>query len=86
MNPLHWKREHQIALLCAAVLGVVLGFMVGLQSVPRYLYWSMWWGGDEYTDHVSFIIYWGCLRLLGWTLFGSVLGASPVYIYRLLKT
>jgi hypothetical protein len=33
MNPLHGKREHQIAFLMAAVFGAVLGSFIGLRQV-----------------------------------------------------
>jgi hypothetical protein len=39
MNPLHWKREHQAALICAAALGFLIGMMFGLfylNPPPRY--------------------------------------------------
>jgi hypothetical protein len=29
MNPLNWKREHQVALSIAAVIGAVLGILIG---------------------------------------------------------
>ena len=29
MNPLNWKREHQVALGIAAVIGAVLGILTG---------------------------------------------------------
>jgi hypothetical protein len=29
MNPLNWKREHQIALFCAAALGCLVGIIAG---------------------------------------------------------
>jgi hypothetical protein len=33
MNPLHWKREHQIAFLGAAVFGACVGIFAGIQQV-----------------------------------------------------
>jgi hypothetical protein len=33
MNPLNWKREHQIALLCASGLGALFGFIFAIQHV-----------------------------------------------------
>ena len=41
MNPLHWKREHQIAFLVAAVVGAVMGVYIGLRQVEpaTNLYW-----------------------------------------------
>jgi hypothetical protein len=33
MNPLHWKREHQIALLGAAVVGAAIGIFAGSRQI-----------------------------------------------------
>ena len=35
MNPLSWKREHQIAWLLTILLGVMLGLLWGLHSFPE---------------------------------------------------
>ena len=35
MNPLEWKREHQIALLCAIALGCLAGLIIG--AIPIFL-------------------------------------------------
>jgi hypothetical protein len=41
MNPLHWKQEHQIAFLVAAVFGAIMGITIGLRQVEpsTSLYW-----------------------------------------------
>jgi hypothetical protein len=48
MNPLHWKREHQIAFLVAALFGTGIGIFVGLRQVEpsSELYWlhAALWG------------------------------------------
>lgn len=43
MNPLKWKREHQIALACAAALGAVIGAIFGFwYLIPaHHFYWCL---------------------------------------------
>ena len=37
MNPMTWRREHQVALVLGLVLGIVLGLVVGyLHGGARY--------------------------------------------------
>ena len=48
MNPLHWKREHQIALLGAAVVGAAIGIFAGSRQVEpsanHHWLWLALWG------------------------------------------
>jgi hypothetical protein len=45
MNPLHWKRDHQIAFLGAAVLGACIGTFVGVRQVePSANFYWLWVG------------------------------------------
>jgi hypothetical protein len=48
VNPLHWKREHQIALLAAAVVGAAIGIFAGTRQVEpsadHYWIWLGIWG------------------------------------------
>jgi hypothetical protein len=45
MNPLHWKREYQIAFLGAAVLGSYIGTFVGVrQAEPSATFYWLWVG------------------------------------------
>jgi hypothetical protein len=45
MNPLRWKREHQIAFLGATVVGACIGIFAGIRQVEPFanLYW-LWVG------------------------------------------
>jgi hypothetical protein len=49
MNPLPWKREHQIAFLGAAVAGACIGIFAGTRQVEpsANLHWRLvgLWGG-----------------------------------------
>ena len=76
MNPLSWSREHQIALLAAALIGAALGIVLG------YLVYAAGWGEGA----VPFGSWLG--RLLDgpiwWALFGAVIGGAIIFIRNLL--
>ena len=47
MNPIHWKREHQIAFLVALVFGAGMGIFIGIRQVdpsigPDWLHVASW--------------------------------------------
>jgi hypothetical protein len=48
MNPLNWKREHQIAFLGAAAIGACIGVVAGTRqlepSTSHYWVWVGLWG------------------------------------------
>jgi hypothetical protein len=48
MNPLNWKREHQIAFLGAAAIGACIGVVAGARqlepSTSHYWVWAGLWG------------------------------------------
>lgn len=75
MNPLWWKREHQIALAAAAALGLVIGLTWGLHHV-HYRMFPDFWRSDG--------TYW--LSVGAWGLFGGAIGAAFVYIRQLLRS
>jgi hypothetical protein len=39
MNPLFWKREHKLALLCATALGLMLGCLIGVWRSDPFSHW-----------------------------------------------
>lgn len=91
MNPLLWKREHQLALACAIALGSGIGFLSGLRFADTYssFRWGAlycWrvnaiYGGDECLHLLS--DYW--LRILMWSMLGALFGAGIIYIRQLLR-
>jgi len=78
VNPLAWKREHQLALGLAGLIGIGLGIVLG------YLVYATGWGSDS----VSFG-YWLNKPMwsgaLWWGLFGGVIGAVVIYMIRLMR-
>jgi hypothetical protein len=87
MNPLTWKREHQLALLCAITLGGVAGLLFGLWHVAEYGYSIRWSSGCVYypaNSCYSFTPgYW--LRIAFWIMLGGAFGGAMVYIRQLLR-
>jgi hypothetical protein len=72
MNPLDWKREHQVALAVAAAIGFVGGLVFA----------------DFQPDHLwhRFFHYGQCIPIiLGWALLGAAVGGAVAYACRLLK-
>jgi hypothetical protein len=47
MNPLQWKREHQLALLIGAALGCMYGLVFGLEHVSQRGTEFVWRGYDD---------------------------------------
>ena len=79
MNPLKWKREHQvelsIAVVVGAVLGVLIGYLIyanaqsagGAMSFGRWLVYSIW------------------AAALWWAIVGVCIVGGGVYVRRLFK-
>jgi hypothetical protein len=90
MNPLRWKREHQVALICAIILGAFCGFTFGIWSTDPYQTMNLVIIPDSYPSG-SMVHDWCCKihsRLLFgplWGLFGAGLAAALVYIRQLLR-
>ena len=83
MNPLGWKREHQVALLMAilagAALGVVLGYLV--YAAPKGAD-----GGIGFESWLRRSFRWSYrARGIEWALFGAFFGGAAVYLRQLLR-
>jgi hypothetical protein len=94
MNPLYWKREHQIALLCAIALGCFFGMVVGVWAESGTAYTTHWMlycagaadyrAGRWYNCTSMTPVYWVLIGL--WAAFGGFICAILVYIRQLLRT
>jgi hypothetical protein len=92
MNPLQWKREHKIALLCAIGLGLFIGAIVGFVEVRSSGFSSWPVGLCHYTDewgwrgdwcffvHPAYWLAVGC-----WSASGAAVCGMMVYIRQLLR-
>ena len=72
MNPLAWRREHQLALLLGTVLGIALGLLVGCALNNIHLAALQQWVAAGHG--------------VRWALLGAFFGAGVIYIQRLLRT
>ncbi len=81
LNPLRWKREHQVALICAVGLGVFIGVLCGAMLVDQNpLAHRVWLGRSwRYLD-----LYW--LYVLAWGAIGAIVGGTVIYIHRLAQS
>jgi hypothetical protein len=70
MNPLTWRREHQVALLIGTVLGAAAGFLIGFSHNDVHLATLRQW-----------VVGGGGVR---WAIFGALFGAGVIYVQRLL--
>jgi hypothetical protein len=81
MNPLKWKREHQIALLIGAGIGLIFGLIFSLYVVTDRATEFDYWPGDGRLH--SLHLYW--LAVLIVALAGSAIGAAAVYAAQLMR-
>jgi TctA family transporter len=72
MNPLAWRREHQVALLLGTVLGIAAGLIAGFALNNIHLTTLQQWIAEGHG--------------LRWALLGAFFGAGMIYIQRLLRT
>jgi hypothetical protein len=72
MNPLTWRREHQVALLLGIALGIVAGLVVGYFHHDIHIATLQQW-----------ILGWSSIR---WAVLGALFGAGLIYVQRLLRT
>lgn len=80
MNPLHWERRHQVALMIASVIGAALGIVLG------YVVYGAASGTE---GGVGFSYWFGhSLRYGGhwWAAFGAAVSAGFIYVHRLIST
>jgi hypothetical protein len=73
MNPFQWRREHQVALLLAAIVGAALGFIIG------YMHHNV-----RYEDATAFSLYLTAGSAFRWCVFGALIGGTVVYIRELM--
>jgi hypothetical protein len=72
MNPLAWRREHQVALIIGTVLGIAAGVLAGFALNSVHLATLQQWVAEGHG--------------LRWALAGAFFGAGVVYVQRLLRT
>lgn len=86
MNPLDWKREHQIALVGAFAIGAILGLLFALQMLDTYTgfrWGALWCARRGYDCFYLLNGYW--LRATLSACLGGLIGAGIVYIRQLLR-
>jgi hypothetical protein len=88
MNPLLWRREQQIALAIASGTGVAIGLIYGVSTAsPIFGYRNCMslvaWLLHDVCRSSLFPHHW--LGLLGWPIFGALLGAAVIYIWKMMQ-
>lgn len=74
MNPANWKREHQVALGVAMLVGAALGILaLYLSTQPPGGYLSLWLWRRDWAE------------LFVWPAIGALLGGGVVYVRQLLR-
>ena len=83
MNPLRWKREHQLALVSSALLGGIIGGLLFVLVLAESYYPPLWCGFGSHG--------WACwvngyaVRVIVWLALGALVGPAMVYIRQLLR-
>jgi hypothetical protein len=77
MNPFEWKREHQIALVAATLLGFAIGMAFGYARGDS-LHFSDWL-------YYAFNPHYGNFGEFGWGIFGAIIGAAVIYLAQLMR-
>jgi hypothetical protein len=77
MNPLGWKREHQIALAGATLLGFAIGiaYAYAKGNSLHFSDWLYYAFNPRYLNFGEF----------GWGIFGAIIGAAVIYMAQLMK-
>ena len=79
MNPLNWKREHQVALSIAVVIGAVLGILIG------YLVYAIARGADGAMSFGRWVEVSLWAAALLWAIVGALIVGGNAYVQRLFK-
>ena len=76
MNPLEWKREHQIALAAATLLGFAIGMAYGYATGNslRFSDWLYYAFSPNYSRGE-----------FGWGIFGAITGAVLIYTVQMMR-
>jgi len=76
MNPVRWKREHQIALGIAGIIGATLGVLVAYTTrlSPNSMGFFYWLDTRGWPD------------VIWWALLGALIGGGIVYARQLLRS
>ena len=87
MNPLKWRREHQAALLIAAVLGFCVGIVLGFSLAGGGTSIGAWLGYTECFrfDYNSDGWCIGFAENLEWGLFGSLFAIGVIFVWHLMQ-
>jgi hypothetical protein len=75
MNPLNWRREQQLALIIAAIIGLMLGEFSGFALTSdgqRFGLWVFWYGYSSFGGFMGSIV-------------GALIGLTTAYVARLLR-
>jgi hypothetical protein len=78
MNPLAWKREHQIALVATTLLGFSAGLVVGYARDPHY---GSFWDWLTTALNPNYPTSTGT----EWSIFGALVGATIIYVVQLMR-
>ena len=79
MNPFNWKREHQVALGIAAVIGAVMGILIG------YLVYAVAQGADGAMGFGRWLEYSIWAAALLWAIVGALIVGGGAYVHRLFR-
>lgn len=69
MNPLNWKREHQIALLAGTLLGAAVNILIFILVISDSYYPPLWCGFGRYGWTCWLNGFW--IRVLLWAAIGA---------------
>lgn len=86
MNPLKWKREHQVAGCLICIVGAVIGILIAWIGSPMYRLTSHSISGEWANPTRVFLLWLSHISLYWpWPLIGAFISGSIFYIRRILK-